>query len=236
MDRLGALPYARSVMRSTPHVVRSGEHLTGIASQFGTTVAVIWDDPANASLRRRRPNPEILAPGDVVYIPQTERKWLPVQIGTENRFVGTPLRVTVKVVLLGQDRKPLANRFLTAVPPSDTPLMTDGSGLLVCSVDVALKILEVTVDGANVRFQIRVGHLDPIDTDTGLASRLRHLGHGGDEEEHVMARDWLSGSAAELRAHALARSVASFQRTNGQPGDGQVDDALRRAVHDAHGC
>jgi hypothetical protein len=223
-------------MPSTPYVVRSGEYLTGIALSFGTTVAAILSDPANAGLRTSRPNPEILAPGDVVYIPACERKWLRVKVGATNRFACSVPKVTVQVVLLGQDRKPLANKSVTTVPPSDVPLTTDGSGLLTCAVAVTVKVLEAAIDGTTLRFRIRVGNLDPVDTDTGLASRLRHLGHGGDEDEHIMAREWLSGSSAELRAHALTRSIASFQRANGQEADGQADDSLRSSILSAHSC
>jgi hypothetical protein len=81
-----------------------------------------------------------------------------------------------------------------------------------------------------------VGNLDPIDTSTGLASRLRHLGHTGDEDEHVAGRPWMVDSAPNMREHALRRGVVSFQRDNDLEVDGQVDEEILQKVHDAHGC
>jgi LysM repeat protein len=54
--------------QTTPHVVVPGDYLTAIAYAAGVTVDDIWNDPANAQLKELRSNPEMLAPGDVVYV------------------------------------------------------------------------------------------------------------------------------------------------------------------------
>ena len=55
-----------------PYTVRQGDTLTSIARQFGfANWKDIYYNPANAALRLRRPNPDLLQPGDQVLIPPT---------------------------------------------------------------------------------------------------------------------------------------------------------------------
>ena len=75
----------------------------------------------------------------------------------------------------------------------------DGDGLLTFSVGIDVSTVDVSVDGTTLEFCLNVGNLDPSDTDTGLASRLRHMGHLGDEDEHVAARPWLCNSSRRRR-------------------------------------
>lgn len=52
------------------HVVRQGECLSAIAKRYGfASYRIIYDHPDNAELRRARPNPNLLFPGDVIVIP-----------------------------------------------------------------------------------------------------------------------------------------------------------------------
>ncbi|MEZ4446256.1 MAG: LysM peptidoglycan-binding domain-containing protein [Polyangiaceae bacterium] len=51
------------------HVVKTGDYLVKIAFEHGTTVAAIWQHPDNAALRAQRGSPDILYPGDVLFIP-----------------------------------------------------------------------------------------------------------------------------------------------------------------------
>lgn len=58
-------------MNTVSYVVRDGDYLTALAYRFGTTVAEILALPQNDRLKKLRPNPEILAPTDVVYLPES---------------------------------------------------------------------------------------------------------------------------------------------------------------------
>src|ERR1051325_8947818 len=52
------------------HVVKKGESLSTIARQYGhSDWKAIYDHPANAGFKKKRPNPNVIHPGDVVVIP-----------------------------------------------------------------------------------------------------------------------------------------------------------------------
>lgn len=51
------------------YVVEQGDWLAKIADEHDTTVAAIWNHPANAAHRAKRGSPDVLYPGDVLHIP-----------------------------------------------------------------------------------------------------------------------------------------------------------------------
>jgi hypothetical protein len=221
---------------SKPYVVRSGDYLTALAFARGTTVDDILADPNNADFKKQREHPEILLPGDIVYLPEPDRKWLPATVGSTNNFTVKVPEVDVKVTLSGPDGKALANKSVTTVPPLGTaPLTTDGSGGLTLHVPVFLDVVRITVDGGGPVFDVKVGNLDPHDEPSGLISRLRQLGHIGHESAHAQARQWLADDAEGLHQLALQRGIEAFQASKGQDVTGVADDALCKDVRDDHG-
>jgi hypothetical protein len=224
-------------MASTPYVVRTSDYLTAIAARNGTTVDDILADPQNADIKAG--HPEILAPLDVVYLPAVKPSTFPLTTGSTNTFVADVPTVDVNVTLLDEDGQPLAGKSVTTDPVvSDTPLSTDGSGLLTFTVTIDVTQVDVSIDGTLSRFSVCIGNLDPPDTDSGLASRLRQLGHLGDEDDFVAARPWVTDVlGAGPNDHALALGVASFQSANGQTVTGDpTDDGVRSDIAKAHGC
>ena len=224
-------------MSSEPYVVGDGDYLTAIAYRFATTETKVLADPKNAKLKENRPNPEILAPGDVVYVPRAPRKWLPVTVGGTNSFKATPPMVTLNVVLKDHAGQPLASVGVETEPTvSDSPLTTDGSGTLTLQVPVHVKVVRVKVPARGSAFSFRVGQMAPHTHDSGVLSRLRQMGCLGNEDDHAGARSWLAKLTPATRAVALAQGVSEFQRRNGKEVTGMADDGLRGEIRDAHGC
>jgi ribosomal protein L16 Arg81 hydroxylase len=82
-----------------PYIICEGDYLAKLAHQFGFDADTVWNDPKNAQLQQVRPNPNILLPGDVLYIPdQTVAKpQQSVTTGTTNTFVTDTPTVTITV-------------------------------------------------------------------------------------------------------------------------------------------
>jgi hypothetical protein len=80
------------VIRS--YVVKQGDYLTKLAFTMGFTAADVWSDPKNADLKAARPDPDILAPGDVLYIPDANPEDLGVQGGTSSAYAAAVPQVT----------------------------------------------------------------------------------------------------------------------------------------------
>ena len=55
---------------STPYTVQRGDTLTKIAREHGfRSWRALYSHPDNAGVRRLRPNPDLIFPGDVIQIP-----------------------------------------------------------------------------------------------------------------------------------------------------------------------
>jgi LysM domain len=60
---------------STYHTVVQGEHLSSIARKYGfSSYKTIWDHGQNAELKKKRQNPNVIFPGDLLFIPDKGEK------------------------------------------------------------------------------------------------------------------------------------------------------------------
>src|SRR5436190_13024735 len=74
----------RSFSMATTHKVEQGECLSSVAKKYGfANWRTIYQHPQNAEFREKRPNPNIIYPGDLIFIPDPELKEKSVQ--TEKR-------------------------------------------------------------------------------------------------------------------------------------------------------
>jgi N-acetylmuramoyl-L-alanine amidase len=211
-----------------PYVIRTGEHLDKVALSLGFDLKKVWNDPANKDLRELRQDWSILAPGDVVQVPDEppKRNFLSVQTGAANGFSAKVPTVDVSVRLLWQGR-PLAGAALKARElPERTDLTTDGDGVLSLKVPVTLNVL--TVDCANPAFsqELRIGYLDPASTPSGLVHRLANLGHLRTIDSH----------GGEVDEGELASAIRRFQWSESLPITGEMDAATRDKLTERHGC
>lgn len=169
------------------HVVEPGEHLGTIARKFGfVNFTPIWQRPENAALKALRKEPTQLAPGDEVFIP--DRVQLVFERTTDASYDFKVQLDTLKLSfrLLDIDGKPRKNApvLVRVEEPEESgeastvveqELVTDGDGVVSANVAIHIDSGSIEVDG--VRFPVRVGGLDPIDTENGVAQRLRNLGY-----------------------------------------------------------
>ena len=209
------------------YVVRQGDTLLRIALTFGLEPERIWREPKNAALIDKR-DPDMLAPGDVLYLPPPPPPSLRVTPKTSNKFRAKLPEIEIRIAF-HSERGPLAGeRYeLTGIaqPPINGQL--DGLGALSVKVPVDIEELELTLVDRNVKHTISVGHLDPIDEPTGVEARLIHLGYGpiGQADPFVFGGD-----------ESLARAVEAFQRGHDLEPTGNAGETTQHKLRDVHGC
>lgn len=215
-----------------PYVVRAGDHLDRLAHRYRFDAAKVWNDPKNAKLKEKRGAGNVLAVGDILYIPDpTEStQWLPVQPGQKNSFVATVPTTVVKLrpMFNGQ---PAANAdYRVQCGGTEQQGTTDGDGNLSFQAPLTAWTAVLVVAG-KPKMPVRIGHLDPVDTDSGVVQRLRHLRylpHAGVHGDDDTPSDWLDG--------ALGSAIGEFQKASGLQASGTMDDDTRKALVAAHGC
>jgi N-acetylmuramoyl-L-alanine amidase len=203
------------------HVVEPGDRLSRIAFIHGhASVAAIWDAPENQALRARRKNPEILMPGDRVFLPPTtaEAHAAPEQSETRLEHVEIPSELRVKLVFDGEPIVPRGKVWVRIDTDPYSPKapyeseVTLAGGAARFHVDP--RVTEVTLISEDPAFSLRllVGHLQPVDepTGVGLEQRLSNLGFHCPAALPPGKSDKAVKAHAIEKAHASARFQAAF--------------------------
>jgi hypothetical protein len=207
---------------STPFVVRAGDHVEAIAHKFGVTADAIRNEPSNAKLAEKRGNMSMLAAGDVLYIPARKRTFLPVSVGSSNKFVATIPKVTMHLNLADGKSKHANVGYTVDGAGPRIKGTTDGDGHVSFDVPLIVRTVRLTLADTGHVFDVSVGGLDPIEETSGVQMRLAHLGFYAGP---------LDGTLSD---HTRA-AIRAFQAHQKMSVTGEPDDATRSALKDAHG-
>lgn len=212
----------------TLHVVRQGECFSSIAESHGfRDYKTIYDHPDNADLKKKRPDPNLLYPGDEIRIPELETKEVAGATEKEHRFqVRAPQKVLrLRLVLHGDEV--LANEpYKLLVDGIVHEGSTTGAGELEIPVEIRSRHGELQILGRKLALQL--SSLNPIDETgddgvTGMQSRLSNLGFD------VGPIDGKLGPRSHM-------AVALFQAEEKLEINGVADDATRSKLTARHGC
>ena len=160
-----------------PHTVKQGDHICKLAVQYGFyDFHTIWDDGANAELKAKRDNLNVLNPGDVVTIPEKEVKTVDRPTTKRHTFQIKLQQLKLRVVFKDYfDRSFVGDECLSEVegtPKTDT---TNASGMIERDIDRTAEKGRLIVRELDI--SVRIGHLDPESTTTGQIGRLNNLGY-----------------------------------------------------------
>jgi hypothetical protein len=206
------------------YTVTQGDCLSSIAAQNGfADYRVIYDHPNNADFKARRPNPNIIYPGDVVFIPDKKRKTVSVPTGDVHVFQIKTSKTRFRVRI--QFGVPFTYHLDIEGAPFDGAL-DDGAIIDVAIPPDARKgKLSIwpnsNMDSDPLEFEVALGALDPIDEASGVQARLNNLGFDCGA---------VDGDVGPKTEHALRafQGVAQLEIT------GQIDDPTRDAIRARH--
>lgn len=218
---------------SQSHVVQRGECFSLIARRYGfSDYRVLYDHPENADLKRARPNPNVLFPGDVVKIPPKDEKSVSAATGRSHQFKVAVPKKMLRIVFKNHEGKPLAGakyRIEIGKAVSDQDVVegtTNGDGLLEEAVVPRVAEAFLHIEGRVL--QLRLGGLNPIgdlekNDASGVQARLANLGFDVGP---------IDGVAGRRTQHALA----VFQAEQGLKVDGEPGTATLDRLVKVHGC
>lgn len=167
------------------HVVSQGECLSSIAWSYGfPDWRVIYNHPKNADFKRLRPNPNLIFPGDVIYIPLPEFKEEACPTGQRHRFTVEHEGTYLNVRLIDSDDKPIVGgKFAFTIDSQRFEGKTDGDGYAKQRIHPGSRLarLEFWPDPKNAEakheWQVLIGHLDPLPNLAAVQARLQNLGY-----------------------------------------------------------
>ena len=210
------------------HPVAVGEYMELIAMNEGfTDYKLIYNDPHNASFKTARPNPDILFPGDQVYIPDLDPGHADAPTDKKHTFVAKKKPNVTLDLHLQRNREPLKNNRYTLtfkdLAGKDHKLTgTTGADGHLVQKEIPVGVAEVKLTVASLPSYTRtlkLGFLHPITVPSGVQMGLNNLG-------------FACGPANGAQSPAYTAALRAFQQKHlPQNVTGKLDkdtlDALR---------
>lgn len=211
-----------------PYVIRQGDYLTKLAHTMGFDPDTIWNHAKNEGLRQKRPNKDLLHPGDILWVPDAaEHRRLVIRAGSSNRYVARVpgVYVAVKITIGGEPLIDEPFQILGLGEPIEG--RTDEKGYIRAGVPVHVREIEVYLPERERTLRLRVGDLDPVDTVSGIKKRLMHLGY------YQPTRVGVENASAD--GDALISALKAFQSDKGLSPNGKLDESTAKALTGDHG-
>jgi N-acetylmuramoyl-L-alanine amidase len=212
------------------HEVVQGEHLAMIAAQYGfTDYSIIWNDGNNAQLKAQRINPNVLLPGDVVFIPDKQQGSQQGATSARHTFQLNQNKLSLRLILEDIYEKPVANApGVLIVDDQRFQVTTDGTGKIVQEIPLNAQNCTLMLKTDQTPFggealTIKIGHLDPVDCLSGQQARLNNLGYS-------------AGNSNNPKDPQFLAAVQEFQCDQGLDVDGDIGPATQAKLKSFHGC
>lgn len=212
----------------TRHTVTPGDTLASLAAQHGfARGACLYDHPDNAPLRESRTNPDVLAPGDVVEIPDPTPKQVHLHVDARHRFRVTRPRHSLRLHPQGPGGASLDGwRYVLVAGETRFEGVLDGPlehPIPLGTTEATLEVLPDDENAAALVWNLEVGQLEPIETVAGVQARLNNLGFS-------------AGAVDADEGPKTAQALRRFQAAHDLDVDGTRHDQLVETLRDTYGC
>jgi len=205
------------------YLVQRGDSIASIAFAHGFFPDTVWNHGDNSSLRELRKDPDVLLEGDRVTIPIKQERTEDKPATQRHRFRRKGVPRWLRVRFWDSDEKPLANRpvriDVDGRPGSGS---TDDEGWFKHPISPDARAATVVLNDSYT-YELRLGHLSPIDTVFGVQERLQDLG-------------FYAGPIDGNGSEKLTEALMNFQSSQGLEVSGQADDATKDKLEKLVSC
>jgi len=199
------------------HEVQPGECISSIAYEYGFFWETIWNHPNNAQLKKTRKDPNILAPGDLVFIPdkrlKDERR--PTEQMHRFRVKSVPAKLRLQ---LFEGEVPRSNQtYELWINEKKVTGKTNANGVLTASIPPNATEGDLIIGPHREHYTLLFGYLNPVSDLSGVQARLNNIGYNCGEADGQMNED---------TENALKAFQARFGLTETGVVDGPTRDKL----------
>jgi len=211
------------------HVVVQGEYVAKIADAYGfIDDLTIWNHPNNADLKGKRKSPNVLYPGDVLFIPDKATKDVGAPTDQKHQYTLQGGKLKLRLKILDLNGQPAAGvKCLLTVEAQIQELTSDSGGIIEQTIPRTASTGRLLVKDSRIPLDIdvslKIGHLDPVDQVEGQQARLNSLGYFAGEP----------GTTGDPR---FKRAVEEFQRDNQLTVDGICGPQTQAKLKSVFGC
>lgn len=196
-----------------------------LSERYGFFARTLWELPENAALRARRGRMDVLLTGDEVVIPDV-RPWSgAVDAGERHVFRRKGVPAVFRLVLRARGRPRAHVGWRLVAAGVEVTGRTGADGLVTAHVPASASTGLLYLDDHASPLTLRFGHMDPLDTTSGVRKRLRNLSMTAPDDDDLASPAW-------------RRAIDALQARVGLPRTGSLDDETRQrlgALHDDRG-
>ena len=227
------------------YTVIQGDYLSKIARSHGfTNYRSIWNAPENKALKEKRKNPNILYPGDKLFIPDKEIREESRATEKKHKFELQGDKLMLRIQLLDFKNKPVEGHECTLIVEGNPKeFKTKSDGMLEEEISTDHGTGKVQDRGkpdpkqpfnASLEIPLKIGHLDPADKVSGQIARLNNLGYNaGEIPEHTLTE---AEEEKLLKSPQFLSAVEEFQCDFGLKVDGICGKNTQEKLVKVHGC
>lgn len=213
------------------YTVSQGDCLSSIAKAHGLADwRVIYHHAQNAKFRALRPDPNVIYPGDQVFVPELEEGIEGAVTDKLNPFKLKASPVKLRIVLLNEDHHPMPNTpYTLRIADIDIAGQSDADGLLEHTIPANAAKASLTIrfiregEQTGYTWDLLPGSLDPETVMTGVQSRLNNLGFN-------------TGPVDGIQGSRTTEAIRKFQEMHGLVADGICGPMTRSKLVEVHGC
>lgn len=206
------------------HIVRQGDCVESIAYQHGHLWKTLWNHPQNAKLKQVRKDPNVLLPGDRIFIPELRVKEEAGGTEQRHRFCRKSVPSKLKLRFLDAKNRPRAGEsYALEVDGTHYDGSLDSDGALEVSILPNARKGKLTLGQGDEQeeYELELGHLDPLAEVSGVQARLMNLGYD------CGAVDGKSGPEIE-------GAIEAFQEDNDLKPTGKLDQTTLDKLFQIH--
>ena len=167
------------------HTVQQGDCLSSIAKQYGfADWRTIYSHHLNIRFRQKRKDPNVLFPGDQLFIPDKTVKSENCETTKVHTFRLTRKQTRLQLIVRDIDGEPLAGKkYKLSVAGATYEGVLPDSAMLdrPIAADAADGELTVWSDETSPEYadtwKLKLGHIDPVENLSGAQARLNNLGY-----------------------------------------------------------
>ena len=203
------------------YTVKQGDCISSIAYKHGLFWEKVWDHPQNSKLKEKRKDPNILHPGDIVFVPDKEEKQESGATEQRHRFCKKGVPEKLRITFMA-GKEPIANeKYVLDIDGDLRSGATDGEGNLEETIPPNARSAKLWLGEEKQGYEIDLGHLDPIDEITGVQARLNNLG-------------FHCGKVDGIKGPKTTAALKRFQKKHDLKETGEIDEKTRNALKSAH--
>lgn len=211
------------MMAYKKYTVKQGDCISSIAFKYGFFPDTIWNDSKNSKLKQDRKDPNVLLPGDEVYIRDKEEKEESCASEKKHRFKRKGVPERLRIQFMDEEEKPRANEaYILEIDGDLSEGKTDKDGKVEIWIPPNAKEGRITFRDSGEEYELELGELDPVTEITGVQARLSNLGFYEGEIDGKMSEE-------------LENAIRDFQDNKDLDPTGKLDESFRQKLKKVYG-